>query len=338
MKKLFALILVFVMVMLSSCGLVNTSVIGTINGNEISLSEFNYFLSIIKTEMLNQTGATDDKTFWETQIDGKKAIDIAKEKAFDEAFAFEAKYLKAEENGFGINEERILEGNKQYASMVSQYGGDNAFSDYLKQMGSDKEAVKQIMRKSYCISLYLDEYAKEQNSPLYVSEEEINTAKQELYNSGQLVSVATAKHILISTKDDSGVELSDNKKEEKRLLAEKIYNEIKDGGDFDALMNKYSEDPGLSAYPDGYTFGPGEMVPEFESVAFSLNQGEVSQPVLSEHGYHIIKLIEKETMSGESVDLSVKEYLLSQKESELGYKWKGEYKIIRNDEVYNKIK
>lgn len=339
MKRIIACTLIFVLcISLSSCGFINTSSIGTIEGVEISLGEFNYFLSIIKDELLSQAGAVDDESFWETNIDGKKAIEVAKEKAFDETFAFEAKYLKAKENGFEINEERTREGNKAYASLVSQYGGESAFNEYLKEISSDSESIKDIARKSYCISLYLDEYSKEVNSPLNVTDEEIENVKQMWQQQGVLVTRATAKHILISTKDENGQELGADAKEEKRLLAEKLYQDIMSGADFDELMNEYSADPGLAAYPDGYTFGPGEMVEEFEKTAFSLNAGEVSEPVLTTHGYHIIKLVEKTSRDEEEIVSAAKQYLLSEKESSLATQWKSEYKIVKNEEVYNKIK
>lgn len=57
---------------------------------------------------------------------------------------------------------------------------------------------------------------------------------------------------------------------------------------FDTLMHEYSEDGGLEGSPDGYTATPGEMVPEFEQTAFSLEMGEISEVVESTYGYHII--------------------------------------------------
>jgi len=73
--------------------------------------------------------------------------------------------------------------------------------------------------------------------------------------------------------------------------ADAIYARIQAGEDFDTLMHLYSEDPGLANYPDGYTFGPMEMVPEFEEGTRELAIGEVSRPVRTSHGYHIIMRI-----------------------------------------------
>ena len=57
---------------------------------------------------------------------------------------------------------------------------------------------------------------------------------------------------------------------------------------FNELKEQYCEDTGKTAYPDGYTFLPGTMVTEFEDAVLALEEYEISDPVLTDYGYHII--------------------------------------------------
>jgi parvulin-like peptidyl-prolyl isomerase len=77
-------------------------------------------------------------------------------------------------------------------------------------------------------------------------------------------------------------------------LLDEIYSDLEKGEDFGELAEIYSDDPG-SAEKGGDLgfFGRGQMVKEFEDMAYSLDVGQVSEPVKSRFGYHIIKLEEK---------------------------------------------
>jgi peptidyl-prolyl cis-trans isomerase C len=87
-----------------------------------------------------------------------------------------------------------------------------------------------------------------------------------------------ARHILVPTEEEA-----------KAVLAE-----IKKGTDFAELAKQKSKDPGAAAEGGdlGY-FGKAQMVPEFAEVAFKLNKGEVSDPVKTQFGWHIIKVEDK---------------------------------------------
>lgn len=89
----------------------------------------------------------------------------------------------------------------------------------------------------------------------------------------------SAKHILILHSDTA----------EKEIKNIKI--KLNQGGNFDDLMNKYSEDPGLRGNPGGYTFGPGEFHSAFEEATRKLPVGKVSNVIETSDGYHIIKRI-----------------------------------------------
>jgi len=104
-----------------------------------------------------------------------------------------------------------------------------------------------------------------------------------------------ASHILLNTggKDEAAV-----KKQAEELLAK-----IKAGADFAELAKKYSEDPGSKEKGgDLDFFGRGQMVPEFEQVAFSLQPGQVSDLVKTQYGFHIIKVVDKQAGSQQTLD------------------------------------
>ncbi len=75
--------------------------------------------------------------------------------------------------------------------------------------------------------------------------------------------------------------------------AKEISNEIKEGLSFEEAAGKYSICPSKEKGGDLGEFGRGQMVPEFEEVAFIIEEGKISEPVKTEFGYHLIKIIDK---------------------------------------------
>ena len=103
-----------------------------------------------------------------------------------------------------------------------------------------------------------------------------------------------ARHILIRAKG-SAVPLKKDAKEltddEALAKAKEIRQKLVDGADFATLAKAESDDAGSGANGgDLGTFGHGRMVPAFEAVAFTIPVGELSEPVKSQFGYHIIKV------------------------------------------------
>jgi peptidyl-prolyl cis-trans isomerase SurA len=83
------------------------------------------------------------------------------------------------------------------------------------------------------------------------------------------------------------------KEETKRLLMD-IRNRILSGEDFTTLAKRYSADPSVTVNGGDMGFvGRGQMVPEFEAMSFKLKPGEISMPVETQYGLHIIQLIER---------------------------------------------
>jgi foldase protein PrsA len=120
-----------------------------------------------------------------------------------------------------------------------------------------------------------------------------------------------ARHILIKFPAE---EKDQAKKEEiAKKKADEVYQKIKAGEDFAKLADEYSEDPSNMDPQTGKKkggelgwFSRGRMVQEFEKKAFELKVGEVSEPVKTFYGYHIIKVdkIGKDATAAEKVELN----------------------------------
>jgi parvulin-like peptidyl-prolyl isomerase len=101
-----------------------------------------------------------------------------------------------------------------------------------------------------------------------------------------------ARHILISTRgsDDPNNPSPPLTDEQAKKKADEIRARLVKGEDFAAIAKAESDDPGSKETGGTYTFGRGEMVPAFEQTAFSLKENEISQPVKTQFGYHVIQL------------------------------------------------
>ena len=117
-------------------------------------------------------------------------------------------------------------------------------------------------------------------------------------------------HILIKTPPPG----ADGKVDEKaveaaRVKAEDVLKQVRSGGDFAKLAEKYSDDPGSAKSGGSLGFiGRGRTVPEFEKAAFSLPKGQVSDLVKSSFGFHIIRVEDKHEPHMKTLD-EVKEQI-----------------------------
>ncbi|MBW1670913.1 MAG: peptidyl-prolyl cis-trans isomerase, partial [Deltaproteobacteria bacterium] len=103
-----------------------------------------------------------------------------------------------------------------------------------------------------------------------------------------------ARHILLKVPEG----VNEKAWKEAESKAKDIKKKLENGKDFAELAKKYSDDPGTKdSGGDLGFFTKGRMVPEFESVAFSLKPGELSEPVKTNFGYHIIEVQEKKAAS-----------------------------------------
>ncbi len=139
-------------------------------------------------------------------------------------------------------------------------------------------------------------YRDQQVRPSIITDADVEVEARKIYketrdrieNSGGLVRCA---HILLALKQKA----TDSEQTAIANRADSIYNVLKKGGNFAELAKKYSSDPGSAARGGELPLiTKGQTVQSFETALFSMKPGEISHPVLSPFGYHIIKYIEKE--------------------------------------------
>lgn len=135
-----------------------------------------------------------------------------------------------------------------------------------------------------------------------------------------------ASHILVKTEQE----------------AKDIQAQIKAGAKFEDLAKKYSVDSSSAKGGDLGWFGKGSMVPAFEKAALALKEGQVSDIVKSDFGYHIIKLTGKRTAGTrpfDEVKAQIKAAIMPSKQQEIFLKIKDELKksakITVKDDVLN---
>lgn len=128
-----------------------------------------------------------------------------------------------------------------------------------------------------------------------------------------------ARHILIKV-DENAPEAD---VEAKRLKAQEIYElAIKDGQDFSQLARTYSEDTSKDKGGDLGTFEEGQMVQPFSDKAFSMKAGEISEPVRTRYGWHVIKVekvMESSVRQLAEVKPEIEKILVKEKAENLAY-------------------
>jgi peptidyl-prolyl cis-trans isomerase C len=125
----------------------------------------------------------------------------------------------------------------------------------------------------------------------------------------------SARHILVDDK----------------VKADDLAAKLKSGGDFDALAKEHSKDPGSKDQGGSLGFfGRGQMVPQFEEAAFKLKKGEVSDPVQSQFGWHVIRVDDTRTRQPpafEAVKDRIVQSLIGQKAQAIATELRGKTKV-----------
>lgn len=211
---------------------------------------------------------------------------------------------KAKDLGIEVTDKQVAD---RLAQIKKQYfGGDQKkYAAQLKQQGLSDEQVKADIRSQ----LVSEAIFKKVSADVKVSDKDIEAyyaKNQDQYGQKESRDV---RHILVKTKAE----------------ADKIYAQLKAGGDFAALAKKYSQDPGSKDQGGKLTITRGQTVAPFDQTAFLLAVDAISRPVKTEYGYHIIQPLSKvkpaKVTPLKDVKDSIRQQLLQTKRNEAMTKW-----------------
>ena len=176
---------------------------------------------------------------------------------------------------------------QQYITNAAAISSGEVLEDYKKRFVNHKIEILHITDKAIDQNIYNELLL---NRP---SEDELsNLYNQNIkdYNQPELRNLKFVKWAIISDANDTL---------RVKLEAEDLIFRINDGEDFAELANMYSEDPSNRANPQELKggnlgwFNRGQLLPEFEVASFDANEGDIVGPIMTEYGFHVIKVNEK---------------------------------------------
>ena len=327
MKKIIMLIIS--LCLLTSCA--SNDTVATVGKTKITKGEFEFYLASIKSQLSGTELQTEED--WQTQeIEGELAIDVAKRRALEIAIN-NAEYCEISKvQGIELTEDEKKQVRETKEQVIRSYGGETAYKNFLTKNNITDSFISMMCESTVYYGKITDKIKEEE--PITDEEAKEYFEKEQAALSAEY---KKAKHILILTQNPTtGAALSEEEQAAAQTLADELFEKVKAGEDFDALMRKYSQDTGLDTHPDGYLFTSGEMVPEFEQAVDSVAAGEVTM-CKSSYGYHIIKRlpIEYSDLADKISDMILKERV-RKKISE----WEKEYSftVTTNDELIKSIK
>ena len=197
-------------------------------------------------------------------------------------------------------DERLEQLKKQF------YGGDD--KKFKTSLAKLKLTVDQV-RTDVRAQLLEEQLYKKVTEDTKVSDKEI----EEFYNKNkaqyQQAATREVRHILVKTK----------------AKADALHQQIENGGNFANLAKKNSEDPGSKSQGGKLTVSQGQTVPPFDKAAFSLDKNELSKPIKTQYGWHIIEPLSEvkkaSTTPLPQVKEAIKQQLLSEKKTTAMREW-----------------
>lgn len=268
--------------LLSGCGS-NNKAVATYDGGKITQGELDAFTKVSSLFNPYMAGMSEDPAFVEMVLKQFTAIKVLSGRASD------ASKKDAE--------------TKTKEQMQQ-------FDDYLKQ---NKAEMEKQMKELKITRTDIQNYIKQSLTVMADLESKVTDKQlQDSYNNklkedSHVFDIATVSHILIGLKDPATG--NDTRSKEVALnRAKEVKTKLDQGGDFKALAKEYSDDPGSKDNGGTYENAPtAQWDPDFRKAIETLSINKVSDPVETQFGYHIMKVLSKSVQPLDQVKDALKQ-------------------------------
>jgi parvulin-like peptidyl-prolyl isomerase len=307
-----ALVLCALALGLAACGGgdedVPADAVAIVDGEEVAKSDFDALINQAKQSYKNQKRDFPAAGSQEYQTLRNQAVQFLVQR---EQFEQEAADMDVEITEKQIDA-RLEQIQKQY------FGGDKKkYEQQLKEQGLSEKQVRNDIRAQ----LVSEKIFAQVTRDVKVTDAEIEKYYNENKEQYSQPESRDVRHILVKAK----------------AKADDLKAQLDGGADFAALAKQHSTDTGSKQNGGKLTISRGQTVAPFDKTAFALKKGDISPPVKTEFGYHIIQALSEvkpaKTTPLKDVKESIRQQLLQTKKNEAMTKWVDDLKKDYEDKV-----
>ena len=310
-SRLVLLLCALAAIGLAGCGGdedVPADAVAVVDGQEIAKSDYDALIAQAKKSYKNQKREFPAAGSQEFQTLRNQAVQFLVQR---EQFEQKAEDLDVEVTDKQVDA-RLEQIKKQY------FGGDQKkFEKQLKEQGITAEQVRNDIRAQ----IVSEKIFAKVTGDAKVTDEEIAAYYAKNKTQYSQPESRDVRHILVKTKKQ----------------ADDLYTQLQNGANFAALAKKFSEDTGSKANGGKLTISKGQTVAPFDQTAFLLKKNDISKPVKTEFGYHIIQPLTDTKPAKvtplKDVQASIKQQLQQTEKNEAMTKWVDDLKKDYEDKV-----
>jgi parvulin-like peptidyl-prolyl isomerase len=282
--------------------------VASVDGNEVPKAEFDALIDQARKSYANQKREFPKAGTPEFQTLRNQAVQFLVQR---EQFELEAEELGIEVTDKQL-EERLTQIKQQYFE-----GDAKKYEEQLKEQGLTDKQVRADIRAQIVSEKIFEEVTKD----VKVTDAEIEKYYAENKEQFSTAESREVRHILVKT----------------RAQAQDLRNQLEGGADFAALAKQHSTDTGSKDSGGKLTINRGQTVAPFDKQAFDLAKNELSQPVKTEFGFHLIEPLSAVKAASvtplKDVKASIRTQLEQTKKNEAMTKWVDELKERYDDKI-----